>query len=105
MQMIPLWKHSLKAKRSNELIRLDEKMHQNYLEKFVGRRINVLFEEIININGEEYYIGHTKEYVKVALNIETIHRKNANHTGGLENELVEVSVQGLLNNEIVLAIL
>ncbi len=95
----------LKAKRSNELIRLDEKMHQNYLEKFVGRRINVLFEEIININGEEYYIGHTKEYVKVALNIETIHRKNANHTGGLENELVEVSVQGLLNNEIVLAIL
>ena len=89
---------STKAARSSELIRLDEELHRQYLEKFVGKRINVLFEEKIRINEEEYFVGHTMEYVKTAL-------KADENLCSLENEIIEVTVQGLLNNEIVLAIL
>lgn len=85
---------SVKAARSNILMDLDEKLHKEYLEKFIGRCISVLFEERIEINGEEYFVGHTMEYVKAAVKTED----------NLENKIIEVKADRLLNNEIMLAI-
>lgn len=58
---------SIKGKRSNELISLGEKMSGQYREKLIETKTSVLFEEKIFINGEEYFVGHTKTYVKVAV--------------------------------------
>ena len=35
--------------------------------KFVGKDVEALFEEKLIKNNETFYVGHTKEYVKVLL--------------------------------------
>ena len=60
----------IKTKRSNELLALNEKKMAAYEEKLVGTVQEVLMEEAIERNGETYQVGHTKEYVKIALKTE-----------------------------------
>ncbi len=85
---------SVKAARSSQLLQLDEKLRRNYMEKFLNRRINVLFEERIEIKGETFFVGHTREYLKVAVKTEE----------NLANRIIQVETRELLNNEIILAI-
>ena len=59
----------------------------------MGRTQEVLFEEMTRIDGETYQIGHTKEYVKVAVKSE---RERS-------NQLCRVRVTGYLTDEIMLA--
>lgn len=56
-----------KARRSAILIELGEKNKKEYEKKFLGKTVEVLVEEKANINGEEVWVGHTKEYMKIAL--------------------------------------
>ena len=71
-----------KAARSNVLLALDQKKRGKYEEQFVGTTVEVLMEEQVEIGGETYQVGHTKEYVKVALK-----------TGeNLQNQLVDVQI-------------
>lgn len=71
-----------KAARSNVLLALDQKKRGKYEEQFVGTTVQVLMEEQVEIGGETYQVGHTKEYVKVALK-----------TGeNLQNQLVDVQI-------------
>lgn len=83
----------IKSVRSDELIQLNNCMHKEYLNSFLGNIIEVLFEEKVTIDGTEYFVGHTKEYVKVAIITEE----------NLENRIRVVKAHHLLNNEIVLA--
>ena len=72
----------IKTARSNELLELGQKKRIKYEEQFVGTTVEVLMEEQIKIDGENYQVGHTKEYVKVALK-----------TGeNLQNQLVDVQI-------------
>ena len=48
--------------RSDELLSLDEKMSDRFKNRYLGREVEVLFEECVD--GE--FIGHTREYIKVA---------------------------------------
>ena len=57
----------IKAKRSAELLALEAEMSRKYRESFLGQETEVLLEEPVTINGEQYMIGHTKEYVKVVV--------------------------------------
>ena len=57
----------IKTKRSAELLELEAEMSRKYRESFLGQETEVLLEEPITINGEQYMIGHTKEYVKVVV--------------------------------------
>ena len=57
----------VKTQRSNVLIAMDEKDTTIFREYYLGKEVEVLFEEKKEIGGKEYWIGHTKEYVKVAL--------------------------------------
>ena len=34
---------------------------------FLGKTLEVLLEEEVEIDGKAYYLGHTREYVKVAV--------------------------------------
>ena len=72
----------IKTARSNELLELGQKKRIKYEEQFVGTTVEVLLEEQIKIDGENYQVGHTKEYVKVALKTEA----------NLQNKLVDIQI-------------
>lgn len=57
----------VKTARSNVLLVLNEKKQKAFEEAFIGTTAEVLMEEEILRDGEIYQVGHTKEYVKVAL--------------------------------------
>lgn len=72
----------IKTARSNELLELGQKKRIKYEEQFVGTTVEVLMEEQIKIDGENYQVGHTKEYVKVALKTEA----------NLQNKLIDIQI-------------
>ena len=72
----------IKTARSNEHLELGQKKRIKYEEQFVGTTVEVLMEEQIKIDGENYQVGHTKEYVKVALKTEA----------NLQNKLVDIQI-------------
>lgn len=57
----------VKAQRSALMIGLGEKKRRAYEESFVGNEVEVLVEEPDVIDGRKVQTGHTKEYIKVAL--------------------------------------
>ena len=57
----------VKTERSDDLIKVGEILTMEYRRKFIGKKVSVLFEETINIAGEDYWVGHTKEYIKVIM--------------------------------------
>ena len=77
----------IKTARSNELLELGQKKRIKYEEQFVGTTVEVLMEEQIKIDGENYQVGHTKEYVKVALKTEA----------NLQNKLVDIQIESEVN--------
>ena len=40
------------------------------MEYYLGREVEILFEEKAEIQGKTYWIGHTREYLKVAAETE-----------------------------------
>lgn len=82
----------VKTKRSNELLALNEKNSENYLEKHFGKELEVLMEEELNVDGERYFVGHTREYIRVAMKTEE----------DLTNRFVTVKAKGILKDLILL---
>ncbi len=72
----------VKTVRSNIMLEMDEQKRAKYEKTFVGLEVEVLFEEKITKNEGCYWVGHTKEYVKIALQTE----KN------LQNQLANVRI-------------
>lgn len=86
---------NVKNERSDVLIALNERMSDEYRDSFVDCTTTVLFEEPIVVNGEEYFVGHTKTYVKVAV-------KTADN---LENQIMDVKITGKLSGDIMLGVI
>lgn len=85
----------VKAKRSGILLSLGEENRKRFEQELVGQKTEVLFEEQVCLQGEHFWVGHTKEYVKLAA-------KSEEH---LENRLAVVNVaqervQGILTCEV-----
>lgn len=57
---------AVKTERSHTLIQMGKEKKQKYMESFLGQQVEILFEETAQIQGEEYWIGYTKEYLKMA---------------------------------------
>ena len=57
----------IKAERSAQLIELGAKKQEAYEKEMVGKDVEILVEEPAQIDGKEVQVGHTKEYIKVAL--------------------------------------
>lgn len=83
---------SQKAIRSDEMLALNEKHSREYEEAMLGRELEILLEEEIEMNGEQWYLGHSKEYIKAVL------KKQPQY--GI-NDIVRVTVDGFLENHIV----
>ena len=54
--------NAVKAERSHRLIELSDKMADDFIQAYVGREVEVLYERAI---GEGVYEGHTTNYIKV----------------------------------------
>ena len=57
----------VKAERSAVMIGLGERKRAAYEKRYVGREVEVLVEEDADLDGRCVQVGHTKEYIKVAL--------------------------------------
>ena len=57
----------IKAKRSDILLKMEEKFSKQFRERFVGKELEVLIEEEKQIEGKTYMVGHSKEYICVAI--------------------------------------
>lgn len=57
----------IKALRSHELLKLNEKNREAYIRRMIGKKAEVLFEEETEKNGVPCFTGHTKEYVRVCI--------------------------------------
>lgn len=75
-----------KTRRSNELLELNKKKQKEYEERLIGTTQEVLMEETVQIDGETWRVGHTKEYVKIGRKTEE----------NLTNQLVNVEIESHL---------
>lgn len=82
----------IKAARSEKLIELGHDMSKEFRKFYIGKNEEVLFEEKAVIGDKEYFVGYTKEYVKVA-------KETAEN---LENQIVSGRISGMLTDEILL---
>ena len=57
----------VKAERSAVMIGLGERKRAAYEKRYVGREVEVLVEEDAVVDGRCVQVGHTKEYIKIAL--------------------------------------
>lgn len=82
----------VKAVRSEKLIALGHDMSKEFRKFYIGKNEEVLFEEKAVIGDKEYFVGYTKEYVKVAKKTDQ----------NLENQIVSGRISGMLTDEILL---
>lgn len=61
---------SIKTERSNILLEMERRQSEEFRNFYIGKEAEVLFEESKIINGKKYQLGHTKDYVKVAIETE-----------------------------------
>jgi len=85
----------IKTKRSAKLLSLEAQMSKAYRESFLGTETEVLLEEPVEINGVQYMVGHTKEYVKAAVPVDKM-RQNAG-----KNTFVTGILKEFLTDEII----
>ena len=57
----------VKGVRSDRLIALGEENRKRFDQSWIGKRAEVLFEEQTMIDGKTYFVGYTKEYIRVAI--------------------------------------
>ena len=56
---------SVKQERSHKAMALTSTMHKNFLQSLMGKTMAVLIEEKIVEDSKAYYVGHTRNYIKV----------------------------------------
>lgn len=82
----------IKAARSEKLIALGHDMSKEFRKFYIGKNEEALFEEKAVIGDKEYFVGYTKEYVKVAKKTDE----------NLENQIASGRISGMLTDEILL---
>ncbi len=56
-----------KSLRSGALLELERRQSREFRGRYIGREAEILLEEKKNIRGRDYVIGHTRDYVKIAV--------------------------------------
>ena len=81
----------IKRRRSNELLAMGKRQSESFRRAYIGREAEVLLEETVEAGGELWRIGHTKDYVKVAVKADKAPPANT---------VVRVKVRGFLTEEV-----
>lgn len=79
-----------RAERSDILLALEEQMSLEYRRTFLGKEEEVLLEERISVDGEDYMVGHTRQYVKAVVP----------YREGLKNVTVRGVMERMVTDEI-----
>ncbi len=82
----------VKSARSDILLKIGREMSLEYRKSLVGQKREVLMEEKMTVDGTEYLIGHTKEYVKAAVLWDE----------SLKGKMVTGVLKGMLTDEVAL---
>ena len=83
---------AVKTKRSAVLLEMETRKSKEYRSRFIGGTVEVLLEEAKEIKGKSYMIGHTREYVKVAVETPL----------NLSNQILQVAVTDFLADDILM---
>ena len=83
---------SVKTQRSRDLIELGELHQREYMESFLGKEVEILFEETVNIQGKVCWIGHTREYIRAV----------AKTDQNLENVIARGTVRGFSTKDTII---
>lgn len=83
----------IKIHRSNVLQAIEQQHSKAFRASYIGKNKHVLLEEKRVLAGKEYWIGHTKEYVKVACEAQD---------KMLENQLITGKIKGFFQDDILL---
>lgn len=70
-----------KSVRSEQLIKDADERSTKFREYYIGKKVEVLFEEFVEIDGENYITGYSREYVKVVYKTEDQTMLNNIYTG------------------------
>ena len=87
---------AVKSERSNELLELEKRQSKEFRSRYIGKTAEVLMEEEKEIAGRRYLLGHTKDYVKMAVPMDE------NREGLSSNALVTVRALDFLTDDILL---
>lgn len=82
-----------KTARSNVLQEMEQRHSEEFRRRYLGQEAEVLLEEEREIQGNRYFVGHTRDYVKVAVPVDGTNAVNS---------LVKVKIAGFLTNEILM---
>ena len=77
------------------MIELVEKMKKKYMSSFIDKLEKVLVEEVTEINGIKYNVGHNERYVKIAFEADE----------DFSNQIVSVKIKENLTNDIMIGML
>ena len=83
----------VKMERSRILMELDRENSEAYILEQRGRDVEILIEEKMVLNGTEYQVGHTKEYIRAAVIAEQ----------DLTNRIVSARIENMLEERLCLA--
>jgi len=85
----------VKTERSSALLSIEKELEEKYQQTLYGKVEAVLFEELVQIQGEEYLVGYNERYVRIAVKTEGISdaEKHCNTIG-------TVCITGRLTEEI-----
>lgn len=73
----------VKSERSAVLLQMNKQKKRAFEEKMIGQEVEVLMEEPVEKDGKIYQTGHTKEYVKIAIESDK----------SLENQIINIVIQ------------
>ena len=83
---------------------MEREQSKNFRSHYIGKEAEVLWEETKEIAGEEFLIGHTKDYVKIAVPMAEVESVTAVRKREFcTNSLKKVVVTNFLTDEILVA--
>ena len=84
----------VKTIRSAELLAMEKEQSKQFRAHYLGQEAEVLLEETKEIDGIQYLLGHTRDYVKVAVPLAE------NEGKAITNTVVHGIVEGVVSDEI-----
>ena len=67
---------AVKAQRSEKMLKLHEIRAKEYETSMIGRTLELLLEEEVEIGGKTYFMAHSKEYVRAVIEKTDVHKVN-----------------------------
>jgi threonylcarbamoyladenosine tRNA methylthiotransferase MtaB len=83
---------AVKTERSRILIEIGKRMSEEFRQEVIGREQEILIEDQVEVDGETYWQGYTKEYIKMGYSSDR----------ELTNKIVTGKATGFLSRDMVL---